>query len=154
MRVRGEVWNLRSRRAWRRLRNALAAAWGRFGVRIVQFSIQGNHIHLIVEANDDDALSRGIQGLAIRIAKALNRMMDRSGPVFADHFFSRVLPTPTELVNAIRYVLGNHTHHFGATGIDPYSSEALSLADRSALLSPPVGWLLRVGWHQLYRRKD
>jgi putative transposase len=147
MRVREDVWNLRSRRAWRRLRDALAAAWGRFGVRIVHFSIQGNHIHLIVEANDDEALSRGIQGLAIRIAKALNRMMNRIGAVFADHFFSRVLPTPTELVNAIRYVLGNHTHHFGTIGVDPYSSAALSPTDRAALLSPPTGWLLRAGWH-------
>jgi REP-associated tyrosine transposase len=145
MRVREEVWNLRSRRAFRRLRDALAAAWGRFGVRLVQFSIQGNHVHLIVEADDDQALSRGMQGLAIRIARALNRMMRRKGRVLADHFFSRILETPTEVVNAIRYVLGNHAHHFGASGVDPFSSAALSAADRAAVLTPPLGWLLRIG---------
>jgi putative transposase len=154
MRVREEVWNLRSRRAFRRLREALAAAWGRFGLRIVQFSVQGNHVHLIVEANDDQALSRGMQGLAIRIARALNRMMRRSGRVLADHFFSRILKTPTEVVSAIRYVLGNHAHHFGAVGIDPFSSAALSAADRHAVLAPPVGWLLRIGWRRARLRSD
>jgi putative transposase len=148
LRVREEVWNLRSRRAFRRLRNALAAAWGRFGLRIVQFSIQGNHVHLIVEADNDEALSRGMQGLAIRIARALNRMMRRKGHVLADHFFSRILETPTEVVNAIRYVLGNHAHHFGAAGIDPFSSAGLSATDRDAVLAPPVGWLLRDGWRR------
>ncbi|HEY5675995.1 MAG TPA: transposase [Myxococcales bacterium] len=148
LRVREEVWNLRSRRAFRRLRDALAAAWGRFGVRIVQFSIQGNHVHLIVEADDDEALSRGIQGLAIRIARALNRMMRRKGRVLADHFFSRMLKTPTEVANAIRYVLGNHAHHFGASGIDPFSSAGLPAAERGSVLAPAVGWLLRVGWRR------
>jgi REP-associated tyrosine transposase len=148
LRVREEVWNLRSRRAFRRLRDALAAAWGRFGLRIVQFSIQGNHVHLIVEADNDEGLSRGMQGLAIRIARALNRMMRRSGRVFADHFFSRILKTPTQVVNAIRYVLGNHTHHFAASGVDPFSSAGLSATDRAALLAPPVGWLLRIGWRR------
>ena len=109
---------------------------------------RGDHIHLVLEADDDEALSRGMQGLAIRIARALNRMMRRTGSVFADHFFSRVLKTPTELVNAIRYVLGNHAHHFGEQGVDPYNSAALSGAERDALLAPAVGWLLRIGWRR------
>ena len=41
------------------------------GLRIVQFSVQGNHLHLIVEADSSTALSRGMQGLCIRLAKAL-----------------------------------------------------------------------------------
>ncbi|HEY6912675.1 MAG TPA: transposase [Myxococcales bacterium] len=114
----------------------------------MQFSVQGNHVHLIVEADNDQALSRGMQGLAIRIARALNRMMRRKGRVLADHFFSRILKTPTEVVNAIRYVLGNHTHHLGAVGIDPFSSAGLSATDHAALLAPPVGWLLRIGWRR------
>jgi hypothetical protein len=43
-------------------------------------------------------LSRALQGLCIRIAKALNAMMERPGGVFADHYWSRLLRTPTELV--------------------------------------------------------
>lgn len=91
-------------------------------------------------------LSRALQGLCIRIAKALNAMMERPGGVFADHYWSRLLRTPTELVQAIRYVLGNHQHHYGERGIDRFSSAALATQDREAVLAPPAGWLLRWGW--------
>ena len=82
-------------------------------------------------------------GLTIRIAKALNALMARSGRVFDDHYFSRVLRTPTELVRAIRYVLGNAAHHFGSAGTDPFGSGALPVETR--LLATPLGWLLRRG---------
>jgi REP element-mobilizing transposase RayT len=143
--MREYVWNLRSGRSFRRIRRALAAAKGRFGLRIIEFCVLGNHVHLLVEADDDVALSRGIQGLAIRIAKALNAMMSRAGKVFADHFHSRLLRSPTELVRAIRYVLTNVEHHYGASGPDDYTSSSLSSSDRESLLSRGVSWLLRVG---------
>ncbi len=108
-----------------------------------QECVQGNHLHLIIEADDSVALSRGVQGLCIRIAKALNNMMKSAGRVFDDHYHSRILRSPTELVRAIRYVLGNHTHHFGEKGVDPYSSAALPKSE--AVVSVPRGWLLRVG---------
>jgi hypothetical protein len=92
-----------------------------------------------------------MQGLCVRIAKALNSMMQRKGRVFADHFFSRLLETPTEVVNAIRYVLENHTHHFGETGVDPYSSAALRGDERELVLALPRGWLLRAGWRRSKR---
>ncbi len=145
LRVADHVWNLRSRRAFRLLEQCLADALGRFGLRIIQFSVMGNHIHLIVEADSNESLSRGMQGLCIRVAKALNRLMDRSGTVFSDHFHSRILRTPTELVNAIAYVLGNHAHHFG-TADARYSSAALPAQERDRLLARPKSWLLRVGW--------
>src|SRR5258706_9895478 len=142
LRVADHVWNLRSRRAFRLLEQCLADALGRFGLRIIQFSVMGNHIHLIVEADSSVALSRGMQGLCIRIAKALNRLMDRSGTVFSDHFHSRTLKTPTELVNAIGYVLGNHAHHFGETAeVDRFSSAALPADRRDRVLGRPKTWL-------------
>ncbi len=144
LRVRRQVWNLRSSRAFRRLRRCFHKARGRFGCRLIHFSVLGNHLHLIIEADDSAALTRGVQGLCIRIAKALNAMMEASGRVFDDHYHSRLLRSPTELVRAIRYVLGNHTHHFGEKGVDPFSSAALE--EREVLVSAPRGWLLRVGW--------
>ena len=148
LRVGEDVWNLRSGRSYRRLKACLAAAAGRFGLRVIAFSIQGNHLHLIVEANGTEALSRGMQGLCIRIAKALNAMMRRPGQVFADHYHSRLLQSPTEVANAIAYVLNNRRHHHGERAIDRYSSVALDDAERTKLLSQPVGWLLRVGWRR------
>ena len=145
LRVKGHVWNLRSRRAWRRLRQAFEKARGRFGARLIEYSVQGNHLHLIIEADDTEALSRAMQGLTIRIAKALNAMMARAGQVFDDHYFARLLRRPTELVRAIAYVTGNHQHHFGGGGVDLYSSAVLSPAERVEFLSFPVGWLLNAG---------
>lgn len=60
-------------------------ARAKFGARLVEFSVQGNHLHLIVEADDSASLSRAMQGLCIRIARALNALMRSAGAVFADH---------------------------------------------------------------------
>jgi len=90
-----------------------------------------------------------MQGLELRIAKALNRVMERRGRVFADHYHSRLLRSPTELVNAIAYVLGNHAHHFGGPPQrDPFSSGAYDPPRREQVLSDPLSWLLRHGWER------
>lgn len=148
LRVAGHVWNLRSRRCFGMIEGCLAAARERFGLRVIEFTVLGNHLHLIVEADDDEALSRGMQGLNIRIAKALNRLMDREGRVFADHYHSRVLRSPTELVNAIAYALGNAAHHYGDPGQDRFSSHAYESFQRREVLSRPRTWLLRSGWRR------
>jgi putative transposase len=146
VRVRRHVWNLRSRRCHRRIAHCLEEAVGRFGLRVIEYSVLGNHIHLIVEADDAQALSRGMQGLSIRIAKSLNTLMNLRGGVFDDHYDGRLLTTPTELVRAIAYVLRNHEHHYGSAGRDPFSSDALRAPERQAQLSVPISWLLRSGW--------
>ena len=145
LRMRDHVWNLRSRRSFRRLRRCFEKARGRFGARLVEFSVQGNHLHLIVEADDNEALSRALQGLCIRIARALNKMMGRTGKVFGDHYHAHLLTSPTALANAISYVLGNAAHHFGGGGRDPYSSAEPSARE---VLAEPRTWLLRVGWRR------
>ncbi len=139
---------------------ALAAARERLGMRVVHFSIQTNHVHALVEAGDARALSRGMQGLAVRIARALNRLWKRRGRSWCDRFHSRVLRTPREVRNALVYVLHNARKH-GATilGIDPCSSggafngwSELRAASVSATRAPPVvrarTWLLSVGWRR------
>jgi hypothetical protein len=126
----------------------------RFGFRLVHFSVQGNHLHLVVEAQDERALARGMQGLAVRIAKALNRLMGRKGSVFADHYHATQLRSPTQVANALAYVLMNFLHHFpdrapagGEDVREPFSS-----AWREPGTDPPVvparTWLLAVGWRR------
>ena len=148
VRVRRHVWNLRSRRCHRRIAHCLEEVVGRFGLRVIEYSVLGNHIHLIVEADDQTALTRGMQGLSIRIAKALNAMMNSRGSVFDDHYDARLLRTPTELVRAIAYVLRNHEHHFGTKGRDRFSSDGLPAEHRRTQLAVPVSWLLRIGWRK------
>ncbi|SRR5260221_1131807 len=148
LRVRNHVWNLRSRRSFRRIQACFEKSRGRFGGRLIEFSMQGNHLHLIVEADGSESLSRAMQGLCIRIAKSMNALMGRAGAVFSDHYHARLLRSPTELMKAIRYVLGNAAHHFAADGTDPFSSAALVPAERFTVLAVPLGWLLRDGWRR------
>ena len=108
-------------------------------MRVVHFSLQGNHVHLIVEASDALSLARGMQGLEVRVARAVNKAAGRSGRVFDDHYFARELRTPAEVRRAVRYVLDNAMLHAGAgPRTDPCAS--------SAPVVPPRTWLLSVGW--------
>ena len=141
-------------------RNAIAQAFecggDRFGFRLDQFSLQTNHVHLIAEAEDRDALSRGMQGLLVRIARTLNRLWRRRGSVFADRFHARALRTPREVRAALVYVLQNARRHgLHLLGIDPYSSgwwfDGWREKPRTVLSPTPSAarsWLLREGWRR------
>src|SRR5262245_42918634 len=108
--VRG-VPSLRGRGVFGRVRTALALARERFGFRLIHFSVQRDHLHLIAEAADRRALSRGVQGLTIRVARAVNRHVERKGRLFADRYHARALKTPRACSLALRYVLLNSRKH-------------------------------------------
>jgi hypothetical protein len=89
----------------------------------------GNHLHLVVEAKDAETLYSGARSLGIRLARGLNAMMGGAGSVFVDRYHLRPLKTPTEVKNAIAYVLGNHRRHSARWGeraaeADGYTSAA------------------------------
>ena len=95
--------------------------------RIIQFSVQRDHVHLLLEADGHTRLRRGVQGLAIRIAKAANRTLRRHGRIWADRYHVRALTTPREVRHALVYVLQNWKKHLpGVRGLDPRSSAACS----------------------------
>jgi len=139
LRMAGHVYDLRCRRAFSVVGRAIAVAAERFAVTVVQFSVQGNHVHLVVEAPSTAAMSRAMQGLSIRVAKGLNRMMHRRGRVLADRYHAHVLRTPAEARNAIVYVRHNRQRHVGgAARVDPYTSEHAGV-----VLPEARTWLLR-----------
>jgi len=148
LRVLKGIPSLRRSDVRRALESAFHAARERFGFRLVHYSIQGNHLHLIVEAEDATALSRGMQGLTIRCARAINRALNRKGKVFVDRFRAHVLRARREVANAMRYVLENAEHHREYTPRDPYTSQRWlwRVPDETAPVRPPRTWLLRVGW--------
>lgn len=158
------------------VRAALAAARERFGFRLVHFSVQRDHLHLIAEGKDGRALARGMQGLCVRLARAVNRQLARKGRVFTERYHARPLKTPRACRLALRYVLLNARKHergvqrIPAGFVDSCSSAAwytgfsrpLELAfgaqrsredwqHESGFAEPPVAvphtWLLRIG-HQ------
>jgi putative transposase len=146
--------SFRSDRLFPCLRAAIAAA-SRQRFRIVHFSVQGDHLHLIVEAEDRPALSSGAQGLAIRCARAVNKHLGRRGRVWADRFHTRALRTPREVRHGLVYVLFNvKKHRPGWRGLDPRSSarwfdgfrERAATPALPAPVRPPRTWLATQGW--------
>src|SRR5262245_34586554 len=107
--------------------------------RTVHFSVQRDHVHLLVEGDGRIAFRRGVQGLTIRVAKAINRVLGRRGKVWADRFHARALQTPREVRHALVYVLQNIRKHLrGVRGLDPCSSAAWFTGWRTAN-APPLG---------------
>ena len=111
LRVLAGVPSLRGGAVFGKVRGALAQGQARFGFRLVHFSVQSNHLHLIAEARDRLSLARGMQGLCIRIARAANLAIGRKGRLFAERYHARSLKTPREVRFALRYVLLNARKH-------------------------------------------
>jgi REP element-mobilizing transposase RayT len=160
--------SLRTVRIVHQIERTFADGCARPGFRLVHYSLQGNHAHLIVEAQDRSALGRGMMAIGSRLARAVNRVEGRRGPVLADRYHVRLLPTPSEVRNALRYVLLNARHHStirrlgsrDAARLDPASSgrwfdgwkrrevedEEETIRKRSVARART--WLLTVGWRR------
>ena len=128
--------------------------------RVVEYSVQSNHVHAIVEANNELALSRGMNGLTTRIARGLNRLWRRAGHVFDDRFHARILRCPRAVRIALIYVLGNARKHgaWRALAPDAFSSAPWfdgwkgrtekAAETRPRLLDRARTWLLSTGWRR------
>jgi hypothetical protein len=79
-------------------------------------------MHLLVEAQDERSLARGMNGLGVRVARGLNKVMRRHGKVLDERYHGHILRTPTEVRNARAYLTGNAERHWGVRGPDPYAS--------------------------------
>src|SRR5438105_11213142 len=139
------VPNLRRIQAFRRIADAFYEGKERFGFRVAHCSVQGNHIHLIAEAEDRVSLSHGMKGLEVRIARGVNRAVGRSGAVFAERYHAHCLKTPREVGRAVDYVLGNWFRHAGREQ-GAWDYDRLSSGYDRSLVVPAQTWLLRVGW--------
>jgi putative transposase len=139
------------------IREALrAGSSARF--RVVQFSVQSDHLHMIIEAADARALALGARGLAIRVARAINRQLGRRGPVWGDRYHARALRTPREVRHGLVYVIMNFRKHrpWDRRSLDPCSSAAwfdgLEPRPPPARAPSPVcpsrTWLGSVGWRR------
>lgn len=158
LKVQKGVPSLRSARLVRELERSFAVARERRDFRLVHYSIQRDHAHLIVEAEGPDALGRGMKSISGRLAGAVNRVFGRSGRVLEDRYHMRALRTPRDVRAALRYVLLNARKHDRARAVevDPASSGRWfdgwkGLAPVSGEPSPvaqPRSWLLAHGWRR------
>jgi putative transposase len=166
MKLRAGLPKLRRKAEHAALRAAFTKGKERFGFRLVHYVVLNDHMHFVVEAASRDALRRGVQGLAVRIARALNKLWARRGKVFADRYHDRVLQSPREVRNVLAYVMGNARKH-AAEGrhvsvphpIDEFSSavwfdgfrERFTVRGIDVTVRPIADartWLLNVGWRR------
>lgn len=171
LKLRAELHSLRTQERVQVIRAAFITACKGDGFRIIDWSIQSSHIHLVVEADGNAQLSRGMKGFCVRVARGLNRLAGRNGPVFAERYHVHVLSTPSETRAARCYVIQNRRRHLAQIGrrlrrgwVDPHSSwaffdgwhdlpprlENMAAAERKGplLAARPQSWLLRVGWRR------
>ena len=171
LRVGRGIPSLRKQLVLNRVRRALVAAREKAegkgaDFQLVHFKVEADHIHTMVEARSGRGLSRGMAGLQIRIARAVNAVLRRHGKVFADRYHRRDLATPTDVRNVLSYILNNarkHVRHIGHFAyVDATSSgesfdgwsepvEVVRSLEDDGLSWPQVRawtWLLRVGWRR------
>jgi REP-associated tyrosine transposase len=174
MRVVSAVGNMRRRALYKAVREATITAALRERIRIVHISIQRNHVHMLVEAENGLALARGMQGFMISASRHVNTTLAtggrrRRGAVFADRYHLEVITSPTRAHHALNYVLNNwRKHREDQQGIastwlvDPYSSgiqfpgwQELEGKDfmwpvretyDPLMVRRPRSWILREGW--------
>jgi REP element-mobilizing transposase RayT len=161
-----EVGKLRRFKLTPAMRTAFLRTKKKDEFRLCQFSIQHDHLHLACEADSNQGLSRGMQGLEISFAKRVNRVLGRKGRVFADRFHAVVVTSPRQMRSALCYIMNNARRHgerldpaYG--GIDPFSSawhfDGWSYDGWRRGLDPPPGepcvepatsWLMSEGWRK------
>jgi len=176
LRVIPAVGNLRRRFTYKAIREATLTTARREDVRIVHLSIQRTHLHLIVEADDKNALASGMQGFQISAAKHLNAAISRDKPgprrrgtVFPDRYHAEIITNPRQARHTLIYVMMNWRKHeedrvepMRSWTIDWFSSAVYfpgwaEYGDEAFLwqgpetydplvVYQPRTWLLREGW--------
>lgn len=157
---------LRTPAIYEAIRGAMAKMLEKPDFRVVHMSIQHNHLHFIVEAENKAALSHGMRALAIRCARAINKVLGRSGRVFAYRYHATAVSSPRQMRHLLSYVLNNwRRHHEDQRSararqalIDPYSSALDFTGWKETFAIPhdfsrlPVArahtWLMNVGWRR------
>jgi REP element-mobilizing transposase RayT len=164
MRLARGIPSLRSQVLYAAFRRSLARA-SRGRARVTSFSLQRDHIHLIVEAPHARGLGDAMRGLASGFARRLNGILRRRGQrVFADRYHRHDLKTPREVRNALVYVLQNGAKHERLLAhrelLDPYSSAGYfdgwssrlplrrCIPDDPPPVVPATFWLLTTGWRR------
>jgi REP element-mobilizing transposase RayT len=166
IRVRGGLPTLRQPRFVRGFRMTLSQACARHGFRVVHYSIQRDHVHLLVEAQDRYTIACGMKRLGARLGKLANRLFQRKGQVLDGRYHLRALRTPLEVRRALCYVLLNHRHHAAKRGRPVHRQAAPDPASSGRWfdgwrvdtgppdpadtreIAPAQTWLLRTGWRR------
>lgn len=92
------------------------------GLKIVHYTLEFDHVHLLVEADNKAVLGTGMQSFGITLSKGINKLKGLKGQVFKTRYHFRKLRTPTEVKKVIHYILGNSIKHKSSSFINQYNS--------------------------------
>ncbi len=172
------VATLRKKDCYKLFRDSVKEA-AAYGINVVHFSVQSNHVHLLAESRSRSLLASGMKSLTIRLAKGINSIHGTIGKIFIDRFYLHVLKTPTEVKEALTYIFKNTAKAIKTKNLfDPFSS-ILIFKDKTVLLKneiiddsilpaeklewfreeltrilgPPISFLLATGWKRSKRLK-
>lgn len=168
LRLRPDLPNLRRGKLFHRVRSVLRTVAQLADFRVCHFSVQGNHVHLLCEAESAPALAQGVHRFATRLAWCIADVVGHRRPIFAERYHARILASPRETRNALRYVLLNGRRHargpLAADWFDPCSSAAWfdgwkeelpwrepwmrELQREESPVAQAKSWLLREGWRK------
>ena len=164
LRAREGVPRLRRRKVFEAVRRAFRVIAEKAWFRIVHVSLQRNHLHLLVEADDRESLTRGMQSFEISLARRINRACGWRGKLFAHRFHATAIRSPRQARNALAYVLNNWRHHgedrATDAALDRFSSAvsfdgwvestwfAIPIDYTPLPIAPAETWLLTKGWRR------
>lgn len=171
LKVRRGLPSLRSARFVRAFEESLRRGCERGRFRVVHWSVQRDHLHLIVEASSGFDLGCGMKSVGVRVVRAVQRVFAIGrghGGVLRDRFHLHVLRSPREVRRAIAYVLLNARKHaaergFALRGVPARIDAASSgrwfdgwkqgvvppeLPRGTPAVSRPRSWLLSIGWRR------
>jgi hypothetical protein len=163
--VRPGIPSLRTARFARAFRSTLTRGCERGSFRVVHYSIQRDHVHLIVEAAGKKALASGMKSVGPRLARAVQAVFAVRGRVLAGRYHLHVLNSPREVRNALAYVLLNARKHWVQRGrrmpavrldacssarwFDGWRTKPAADSDEGAMeVARPRSWLLVKGWRR------
>ncbi|MDO9181155.1 MAG: transposase [Bacteriovorax sp.] len=122
IKVRANKADIKSKKILEALHHAIKRARLK-KLKIIHYTLEYNHVHLLVECNDNNILHLGMQALGISFSKAINKIKSLSGGVYKHRYHFRKLATRRELKNVFHYIINNGKKHKRATSmIDPYNS--------------------------------
>jgi hypothetical protein len=143
--------SLRTKKAFALVLSAATEGKDLHGFRLVHFALDATHLHMIAEAVDRTALTRGVKGLSIRIARRLNKHFDRKGRLFGDRYSVRRLETPRDVRDTLEAILleeGVVNPTSSAAYLDGWRTPVALPRAEPAPVVPPKTKLLRGEWRK------
>ena len=111
----GQVWHITHRchkkefllkfaRDRRRWHSWLFEAKKRFGLRILNYVVTSNHIHLLVVDSAPDVIPKSLQLIAGRTAQEFNQRKEPKGAFWEDRYHATAVERDEHLIRCLVYI--------------------------------------------------